>query len=58
MEAQLNLWIMRLYCSFVLCTDFSITLQNQYRRQTCLNNFKTVNITCDVQEKCRLVVTI
>lgn len=58
MEAQLHLWIMRLYCSFVFCTDFSFTLKNLYRRQTCLNNFKTVNITCDVQWKCRLVVTI
>lgn len=58
MEAQLHLWLMRLYFSFVFCTDFSFTLQNLYRRQACLNNFKTVNITCDVQEKCRLLVTI
>lgn len=49
---------MRLYCRFVFFTDFSFTLQNLHWTQTCLNNFKTVNITCDVQEKCRLVATI
>lgn len=58
MEAQVHLWIMRRGCSFVFCTDFSFILKKMYRMQTFLNNFKTANITCDVQEKCRLVVTI